>query len=384
VSEPEISSFIAEEKDISGTNPESQEMIVVLRGVEEDTALLHNLTSELNTLGPQGAETKDSVVEPYDSNLLVNEEPSLVGNNGVGREALSDNGSRQIIQNNVTKNMKVMEWRNYYSEKNEDSTGVPIHDTEAYSKHFRPHNSGEETDTVDNTEGELDTFWSTFDGNDPVDGDGSPKNTFSVSLYSRDVHEDNPQTSFDKFNNGMEPRNFVQGHDPSYYVSNPAGSTYMRPRREKISQMCVVPCWPVNYIVQPYHHGYYGAAADHNYETGVQLPPLHLPEMQLPPVKFPDLHDSSSAFSSVSFDGHGGHTSPSESAQGHNYVVTSNAYAGSSQGAQNYGSASHSYVKEPLSHLEYSLATPQNYVQTSLVLKPPRPYLNMLPSIHHA
>jgi hypothetical protein len=384
VSEPEMSSIIAEEEDVSETNPGSQKMIFKLRRVEEDTALLHNLTSEVNTMGPQGVETEDSVVEPNDSNSFVNEDPSLVGNIGVGRGPLSESDSRQIIENNVTKIMIPMEWRNYDSEKNEDSTAVPIHNIEAYSKQLRPHSSDEETDTVDNTEGVLDTFWSTFDQNDSEDGNGSPKNTFSVSLYSRDAQEDNPQTSFDQFNNGMEPRYFVQGHDPSYYFNNPAGSAYMRPRREEMSQMCVVPCSPVNYIVQPYHYGYYGAAADHSYATGVQLPQLHLPQIQLPPVKFPDLHDSSSAFSSVSFDGHGGHTSASENAQSHNYVVTSNAYAGTSQGAQDYGSASHSHVKEPLSQLQYSLARPHNYVQTSMVLKPPHPYMNIQPSIHRA
>jgi hypothetical protein len=284
VSEPEESSIIAEEEDVSETNPESQKMIVELRGVEEDTSILHNLTSEINTLGPQGAETKDSVVEPYDSNSFVREESSLAGRNGVGGESLSDNDSPQVIQNNVTKSMRVMEWRNYDSEKNEDSTAVPIQNMKAYSKQFRPHNRDEETDTVDNTENELETFWTTLDQNDSEDGDGSPKNTFSVSLYSRDADEANHQTSFDKFNKGMEPRYFVQGHDPSHYVGNPAGSAYMRPRREQISQICVVPCSPVNYIVQPYRYGNYGAAADHSYTTDLQLPPLHLPEMQLPPV----------------------------------------------------------------------------------------------------
>jgi hypothetical protein len=378
---PESNIVYEPEEDVWETNPESPYMVVELRRVEEDTALLHNLTSEMNTLGPQGVETEDSVAEPYDSNSFANEEPSLVGNNGVEREPLSDNDSRQLIQNSITQNMTAMEWRNYDSEKNEDSTALPIYNIEAYSKQLRPHSGDEKTETVDNTEGESDTFWSTYDQNDSEDGDGSPKNTFSVSLYSRDAHEDNPQTSF-----GMEPRYFVQGHDPSYYVRNPAGSAYMKPRREEISQMCVVPCSPVNYIMQPYHNGYYGAAPDQSYAIGVQLPHLHLPQIQLPPLKFPDLHDlhdSSSALSSVSFDGHGGHAGASENAQGHNYVATSNAYAGTSHGAHDYGSASYSFVKEPLSHLAYSLATPHQHVQTSMVLKPPHPYNIMQPSIHH-
>jgi hypothetical protein len=384
VSEPEKSSIIAEDEGVSETNPESQKMVVKLGRVEEGTAVLHNLTSEINKLGSQGAETEDSVVESYESNSLANEESSLVGSNGVGSESLSDIDSRQTIENNVTQNTTVMESRNYDSENNEEFTAVPIDNIEAYSKQFRPHSSNEETDTVDNTEGELDTFWSTLDQNDSEDGDGSPEDTYSVSLYTRDAQEDNPQTSFDKFNNGMERRYFVQGHDPSYYVNNPAASAYMRTRRDELSHMCVVPCSPMNYIVPPYHYGYYGAAADHSYATGVQLPPLHLPQIQLPPVQFPDLHDSSSAFSSLSFDGHGGHASASENAQGQNYVLTSNAYAGTSQGSQDYGSASLSYVKEPLSHLEYSLTTPHKYVQTSLVLKPPHPYKSMHPSIHGA
>jgi hypothetical protein len=354
VSEPGKSSIVAEERDVPETNPEFQKMFVKIRGVEESPAASHNLTSEINTLGPQRFENEDSFAEPYKSNSFDNEEPSLVGN------------------------------------KNEDPIAVPIHNIEAYSKQFRPHNINEVTDTGVNTEGELDSFWSTFDQNDSEDGDGSPKNSFSVSLYSRDSQEDKTQTSLDKFNNGMEPRYVAHSQDSSYYVNNPAGSAYMRPRRDETSHMCVVPCSPMNYIVQPYHYGYYGAAADQGYSIGVQLPPVHLPQIQLPPVQFPDIFDSSSAFSSVSTDGHGGDASANENAQGHNYIVTSNSYAGASKGPQDYGGASHSYVKEPLSHMEYSLTTPQKYVQTSLVLKAPHPYKNMQPHknmqpyIHHA
>lgn len=372
VSETEKSSIITEEEDVSETNSESQKMMVKLRRAGEDTALLHNLTSEMNTFSPQGGETEDSDLEPYDSNSFANEEPSLVGNNGVKREPLSDN---------VTQNTSVREWRNYDSEKNEDSIAVPILNIiEAYSKQLRPHNSDEEISTIDNTGGELDNFWPTYDHNDSEYEDGPPKNTFSVSLYSRDAHEDNPQVSLDKLNNGMEPRYYVHGHDPSYYVSNPAGSAYMRPRREDIPQMCVVPCSPVNYIMQPYHYGYYDAASDHSYATGVQLPHLHLHPAQLPPVKFPDLHEISSTYPSVSFDGHGGHASGSENPQGHNYVVTSNAHGGASEGAH-YGGASYSHVKDPLSHMAYSLTTPLKYIQTSMILKPPHPYKKIFPSI---
>ncbi|PNF24928.1 hypothetical protein B7P43_G10174 [Cryptotermes secundus] len=338
----------------------------------------------MNTLTPQGVETKESVVEPYDSNSFANEEPFSVGNNGVGREPLSDNDGRQVIQNNVTQNTSVREWRNYDWEKNEQSIAVPILTIiEGFSKQLRPHNSDEETDTADNTGSESDNFWSPYNRNDPEDDDGSPKNTFSVSLYSRDAHEDNPQASLYKLNNGMDTRYFAHGHDPSYYVGNPAGSAYMRLRREDTSQLCVVPCSPVNYIVQPYHYGYYDAASDHSYATGVQLPHLHLPQLQLPPVKFPDLHDISSPHPSVSFDGHGSHGSSSENAQGHNYVVTSNAHAGASQGGHHYGGVSYSHVKDPSSHMAYSLDTPLKYVQTSMVLKPPHPYKKIFPSMNN-
>jgi hypothetical protein len=367
-------------------NPESQYMIANLRSAEEGTSISHNLTSEIKTSGLQGVENEESVAITCKPNSFANEGISSVGNIGVGRESLSDIDSYQTIQNDGTTSMSVMEWRN-----DEVSTAVPIQNNEAYSNQFRPHKGSEVTDTVDNTEGEFDPLWSTLDQNESQDGDGPPKNTFSVSLYSRAAEEDEPQSPLDKSVKGMEPRYSVQGHGLPYYANNPAGSAYMRPRREDISHMCVVPCSPVNYIVEPYQYGYYGDTADHSHVTGVhlpplQLPPLHLPHMQLPPVHFPDLHDSSTAFSSVSVDGHGGHPSANEIQQNHNYVVTSNAYASASPGAHNFGSTSHSYAKDPLSHLEYSLATPQEYVQTSLVLKAPHPYIHpsIHPSIHQA
>jgi hypothetical protein len=384
VSEAEKSNILTEEEE--EYDPETQDMVAKLRSAEEGTSVSHNLTYEIKTSGLQGVETGDSVAEPYEPSSFANEGISLIGNSGVGRESLFDIDSRHMIQDNATTNMTMMEWRT-----DEDSTAVPIQNIEAFSKQFRPRNSNEVTHTVDGTEKDLDSFLSTFDQNESQDGGGSQKNTFSVSLYSRGAQEDEPQAPLDISNNGMEPRYFVQGLSLPYYDNNPAGSGYIRPRREEMSHMCVVPCSPVNYIMQPYHYGYYGATTENSHATGVhlphlQLPPLHLPHMQLPPVRFPDLHDSSSAFSSISVDGHGGHASANEIQQDHNYVVTSNAYASASQGAQNYGSASHSYAKDPLSHLEYSLATPQEYVQTSMVLKAPHPYIHssIHPSIHHA
>jgi hypothetical protein len=384
LSEAGKSNILAEvEKE---NNPESQYMIAKLRSAEEGTPVSHDLTSEIKTSGLQGAKTEESVAITYKPNSFANKGISLVGNSGVGRESLSDIDSHQIIQNDVTTNMAVMEWRN-----DEVSTAVPIQNIEAYPNQLRSHTGSEVTDTMDDTEGGSDPLWSTLDQNESQDGDGSPMNTFSMSLHSRAAEKDEPQTPIDESINGMEPRYSVQGHGLPYYFNNPAGSAYMRPRREDISHMCVVPCSPVNYIVEPYQYGYYGATADHSHATGVhlpplQLPPLHLPHMQLPPVHFPDLHDSSTAYSSVSVDGHGGHPSANEIEQNHNYVVTSNAYASASQGAHNFGSTSHSYAKDPLSHLEYSLATPQEYVQTSLVLKAPHPYIHpsIHPSIHHA
>jgi hypothetical protein len=401
-------STIAEEGDDPGNNPEFQDMNIRLRVFEEGKAMPHNLTSESGTSASQGDETEISVVEPYESNSFANGVPVVIGNSGVARESLSDINSQLMTHKNVIKDTTGLEWRN-----GEYSTAALLHNINANAKQITPYDSNELTELGDGTAGEIDPFWSTLDQNESAEEDGSPRNTFSVSLYSRAASEDDTQTSLDKSINVMEPRHYHRGHGVPYYVNTPAASAYVRPRWDEMPPICVVPCSPVDYIVDPYRYGYYGAPADHSYATGVhvppvhvspvhvppvhvtplhipplnvpplQVPPLHVPHVNLPPKRFPDLQDSSSAFSSTSVDGHEDHASTSESGHDHNYVVTSNAYAGTSEGSQNYGSASHSYVKGPLSHLEYSLATPQEYVQTSLVLKAPHPYQHVHPSFHH-
>jgi hypothetical protein len=401
---PEVgkSSVIREMGDNPETGSEiqssmSQKMFDMHRGYEEGFAVSHNPSSENKALSRREVATQDTGAGPYNSDSFTNkEQSSMTESDEDASEKISsssDTDKRQITQDTGLGNYVVI--------KDEDPTSIPMHKTE-YSR-------------------------SKFDQNDSQDNydDGSSKPETS----SQTDQEHQPQTSFDNSNNGMMARYFIESEAPLYYVNSPSGSAYLKSRSNELSHMCVVPCSPMNYNAQPYA---YGGIAHDPYGAGyatdaqlppaqfplahlppAQLPPAHLPPVQLPPAQlppvhlppaqfhpaqFPQMHGGSSAFSGVSIGGHG---SSNHEAHGHDYAVTTNAYGGSSHGAHMYGGASHSYVKEPVNHLEYSLATPQKYLHTSLILKAPQqpaaalydvgaphmlpvPFRYMHPHIHHA
>jgi len=326
VSKPLKSGVDTEGIDIPLPDDEYQRMLKI-RGVE-GIAALHDFGSENKMSGLGGVENDDPLAEVYGSNLH-----STVGNTGFDRGLLSDIDHRQAIEDNVTKQMPDMRWNNYNT--------MPSHNIEAFFRQFRPYINTQISESLQN----------------------SPEQTAPMSLES--IHS------------GIEPRYVVQDQPPLYYASNAGDVENLRDTWNSRSQMCMVPCWRTNYVVQPYTYGLYVAGSDPNYVTGVQVPQVTLPSAYLPPLQFPDTQSGAAAVSSVDIDEHDGHANANLNALKKNYAVTSNAYGGSSQGSNNYAGVSHSYVKEPLKHLEYSLTTPQKVLHTSLILKAP-----LLPVVH--
>lgn len=326
VSKPLKSSVDTEVIDIPLTDDKSQRMLKI-RGVE-GIAALRNLFPE-NTSGLRGAENEDPLAEVYGSNLR-----STVGNTGVDTGLLSDIDHRQAIEDNITKYMTDMRWNNYNT--------MPSHNIEAFFREFRPYINTQISGSLQNSE------------------------------------EQSAPMSLENFHSAVEPR-YVGQDQPSYYYAHNAGDAEnLKDTWNSRSQMCMVPCWRTNYVVQPYAYGLYVAGSDQNYVTGVQVPQVTLPPVYLPPLQFPDTHSSgATVLSGVSIDDHGGHANVNQNAHIKNYAVTSNAYGGSSEGSHSYAGASHSYVKEPLKHMEYSLTTPQKVLHTSLILKAP-----LIPAVH--
>lgn len=312
--------------DILLPDDESQRMLKI-RGVE-DIAALHDFVSENKISGLGGVENDDPLAEVYGSNLH-----STVGNTGFDTGLLSDIDHRQAIEDNVTKHMTAMRWNNYNT--------MPSHNIEAFFRQFRPYINTQISESLQN----------------------SPEQTAPMSLES--IHS------------GIEPRYVAQDQPPLYYASNAGDVENLRDTWNSRNQMCMVPCWRTNYVVQPYAYGLYVAGSDPNYVTGVQVPQVNLSPAYLPPLQFPDTQSSAAAVSSVDIDEQDGHANANLNAHKKNYAVTSNAYGGSSQGSNNYAGVSHSYVKTPLKHLEYSLTTPQKVLHTSLILKAP-----LLPAVH--
>lgn len=326
VSTPLSSGVDTEGTDIPLPDDESQRMLKI-RGVEGITAL-HDLFSENNMSGLRGVENEDPLAEVYGSKLH-----STVGNTGFDTGLLSDIDHRQAIEDNVTKHMADMRWNNYYT--------LPSHNIEAFFRSFRPYINTQISESLQN----------------------SPEPT--------------PQMSLESFHSGIEPRYVAQDQPSLYYAYNAGEVGNLKDTWNSRSQMCMVPCWRTNYVVQPYAYGLYVAGSDPNYVNGVQLPQVNLPSAYLPPLQFPDTNSGAVAVSSDETDDHGGQANANQNAHTKNYAITSNAFGGSSQGSHIYAGVSHSHVKEPLKHLEYSLTTPQKVLHTSLILKAP-----LLPAVH--
>jgi hypothetical protein len=349
MTEPAMSSNLAEET----RDPESHFGLSGTRFVKS------RRDEENNTLGSRG--------EHYGSNSFSNEELSSMNDSGKP-ESLSEVGKRQIIQHNFRENMTV---RNHVLNKNEDTT---------VAEPPRPHiDDDDRFHTVDNTEADLGFSRSRLDQNNSQgnDGDGSTKYAFSDFLLHQ---EDGPQTSFD---NGVEQRHVIGDQAPSYYAHSPPAAAHVNSGWNEMSQLCVVPCSPMNYHIHPYAYGSYGSSGlGQSYATVGQVP-----HAQLPPVQFPEIHGTSSV--------------------AHGIQVGS---AGAYGGPHSYGGVSLPYVQEPTNHhleyslpmnhrleyslptnhhLEYSLDTPLRYVHTSLLMKAPQPPLAVPapythPYIHHA
>jgi hypothetical protein len=334
------SSVIAAGIDIPQTDDESQKMLKI-REVG-GTAESHNFISEKSMSGLQEVENDDPLAGIYGSNLQSTKGTSI------------DNG--QAVEDNITKHKTGMEWNNYNFNKNENPSTVSSNTFEAIFKQFRPF--------IDNQ--------------------------ISESLQS--FQEERAQTSLENFNSLVEPRYVSQVEPSSYYVQNAADAEYLKDAWNSRNQMCVVPCWRSNYVVQPYAYGLYVPRPVQNYVAGVQVPQVTLPSAYLPPMQFPDIQSGATAFSSVSLNGHGDQSKGHQNTQNQNYAVTSNAYGGSSLGSHSYAGASHAYVKEPLKHLQYSLTTPQKALHTSLIVKAPllsgihtlHPHQYVQPQMHHA
>jgi len=324
VSKPLNSGVDTEGLDIPPPDDESQRMLKI-RGVE-GIAALHDFVSENKMSGIVGVENDDPLAEVYGSNLH-----STDGNTGFDTALLSEIDHRQAIEDNVTKHVTDMRWNNYNT--------MPSHNIEAFFRQFRPYINTQISESLQN----------------------SPEQTAPMSLES--IHS------------GIGPRYVVQDQPPLYYASNAGDVENLRDVWNSRSQMCMVPYWRTNYVVQPYAYGLYMAGSEPNYVTGVQVPQVTLSSAYLPPLQFPDTHSGAAPVSSV--DEHDGHANANLPAHKKNYAVASNAYGGSSQGSHNYAGVSHSYVKEPLKHLEYSLTTPQKALHTSLILKAP-----LLPAVH--
>jgi hypothetical protein len=326
MSKPLKSSFDTEVIDIPLTDDESQRMLKI-RGVE-DMAALHDLFSENYMSGLRGVENEDPLAEVYGSNLH-----STVGNTGFNTGLLSDIDHRQAIEDNVTNHMTDMRWNNYNT--------MPSHNIEAFFRQFRPYINTQISES-------LQHF---------------PEQTAPMSLES--------------FHSGIEPRYVAQDQPSLYYTYNAGDVENLKDTWNSRSQMCMVPCRRENYFVQPYAYGVYVAGSDPNYVTGVQVPQVNLSPAYLPPLQFPDTHSGAAVVSSVETDDHGSHANANQNTHNKDYAVTSNVYGGSSQGSHSYAGVSHSHIKEPLRHLEYSVTTPQKVLHTSLILKAP-----LVPAVH--
>jgi hypothetical protein len=341
VSKPLKSGVDTEGIDIPLTDDESQR-ILKIRGAE-DIAALHDLFSENKMSGLRGVENEDPLAEVYGTNLH-----NTVGNTGFDTGLLSDIDHRQAMEDNVTKHMTDMRWNNYNT--------MPSHNIEAFFRQFRPYINNQISEPLQN----------------------SPEQTAPMSLES--------------FHSGIEPRYVAQDQPSLYYAYNGGEVENLKDTGNSRRQMCMVPCWRTNYVVQPYAYGLYVAGSDPNYVTGVQVPQVSLPPAYLPPLQFPETQSGAAAVSNYEIDHHGGHADANQIASNKNYAVTSNVYGGSSKGSDSYVGASYSHVKEPLQHLEYSLTTPQKVLHTSLILKAPLlPAVNPLhpnqyvhPQIHFA
>ncbi|KDR11307.1 hypothetical protein L798_14950 [Zootermopsis nevadensis] len=204
----------------------------------------------------------------------------------------------------------------------------------------------------DNTEADSGLPRSRLDQNNSqgTDGEESTKYAFPDSLFSQ---EDGPQASFDNFDKAVETRHAIAGQAPSYLSQSPPAAANLRSEWNKMSELCVVPCSPMNYQIQPYAYGPYGFGLGQSYAASGQAP-----HQQLPPFQFPEAHSG---------------------AQG-----SANVYGG----AHTYGSILHPYVQEPTNHLEYGLDIPQRLLHTPLLMKAPQqplgvpvPYAH--PYLHH-
>jgi hypothetical protein len=326
VSKPLKSGVDTEGTDIPLPDDESQRMLKI-RGVE-GIAALHDFFSENNMSGLRGVENEDPLAEVYGSNLH-----STAGNTGFDTGSLSDIDHRQATEDKVTKQWTDMRWNNYNT--------MPSHNIEAFFRQYRPYINTQISESLQN----------------------SPEQTSPMSLES--------------FHGGVEPRYVAQDQPSLYYTYNAGEVENLKDTWNSRSQMCMVPCWRTNYVVQPYAYGLYAAGSDPTYVSGVQVPQVNLSPAYLPPLQFPDTHSSAAVVSSVETDDNGGHASANQDAHNKNFAVTSNVYGGSSQGSHTYAGVSNSYVKEPLKHLEYSLTTPQKTLHTSLILKAP-----LLPAVH--
>lgn len=319
--EPEMSSNLAEKSSISETDAGS------LSGMSGRSFNKFRRSEENNSLGLRG--------QHHGSNSFSNDDLSSVSESDK-TESLHVVGERQIIQH-VTENMTDDAWRNDVL-KNEDD----VSEAEQFGSHT---DDNDQFNTVDNTEA---NFWfsrSRFDhaNSQGNDGDGSTKYAFTDSVPSQ---ENEPHILLYNFNNGVEPRYVISDHAPSYYVQNPPAAAHIKSGWNGVSQLCAVPCSPMNYQIQPYASGSYGSGLGQIYATVGQVP-----HVELPPVQFPEIRN--------------GNPSGVYGVQ----VGSAAAYGGTTS----YGGASHAYVEEPMNHLEYSLDTPQKYVHTSLLMKAPQP-----------
>jgi hypothetical protein len=332
MSEPLKSSVDTDGIDIPQTDDESQKMLKI-RGVE-GVAASRTLIPENNMLGLQVVENEDPLAEVYGRNLH-----STIGNMGFGTGLPSDMDSRQGIEDKITNHMTDIQWKNF--NKKENSGNMPDHNLEAFIKQLRSYINSQTPE-----------FW-------------------------QNSLEQKAPMSLENFNSGVMPRYVSQDQPSYYYAQNADDVENLKDPWNGRNQMCIVPCWHRSYVVQPHPYALYVTGSDQNYVTGVQVPQVTLPSAYLPPMQFPDTHSGATAFSSVAIAGHGDHANANQNAHKENYAVTSNAYGGTSQGSHIYGGSSHSYVKEPLKHLEYSLTTPQKVLHTSLILKAP-----LLPAVH--
>lgn len=295
--------------------------------------------------------TADSRGQHYGTDSLSDEELSSRSETG-DTESMSEVGKRQIIQHNFTENVADTVWRNRVLNKNGGT---------AVAEALRPHiDDDNRFHTAGNTKADSGFSMSRDDQNNSEGSDGDRSTTYALS-DSLLLQEEGPHTSFDSFHSGMAPRQVTGGHAPSYYAHGPPATGHLGPGWNDMSQLCAVPCSPMNYHMHPYAYGAYGPVPAQSYATVG-----HVTHAQLPPVQFPEIHGTSSAVHGIQ-------------------VGSAKAYGG----LQSYGSAGHAYVQEPMNHLEYSFDTPQKYLHTSILMKAPQPLVDVPayyihPHLYHA